>query len=68
MTSRRWTIPQAQQAWLTGFVAAWAECPEGADHWCGEPVDVALMLALEGREVLWSQLREYADAPERMLH
>ncbi|WP_295880529.1 histidine kinase [uncultured Thiohalocapsa sp.] len=46
----------AQHHWLGGFGAAWAECPAGAEGWCAQPLDVALMLALSGREQLLARV------------
>jgi hypothetical protein len=54
----------AQRHWLCGFGVAWAECPEVADGWCAQPVDVALMLALEGREQLLAQLCAHGLPPD----
>ena len=54
----------AQRLWLGGFGVAWAECPAGSDGWCAQPVDVALMLALEGREALLPQLCSRGLAPD----
>ena len=53
----------AQRFWLAGFGIAWAECPDGADGWCAQPPDVALMLALEGRKALLAQLCAHGVAP-----
>lgn len=59
----------AQRAWLGGFGAAWAECPDATDGWCDEDLDVALTLALKGRERLLQQLLEYGrERSERVLH
>ena len=53
----------AQRFWLAGFGIAWAECPAGADGWCAQPLDVALMLALQEREALLAQLCAHGFAP-----
>ena len=58
----------AQRDWLGGFSAAWAECPEGAGGWCADSVDVALMLALEGRGELLERLHAFERPPGRQLH
>lgn len=58
---------EAQHAWLTGFIAAWAECPgsvrrEGV-HWgvglCGRSIAAALEAALAGRAELLRQLEAF---------
>ena len=68
---------EAQREWLGGFGAAWVECPDDeavdsildGDGMGGEPVDVALARALEGRAELLAQLRlHHADEARRRLH
>jgi hypothetical protein len=55
----------AQRAWLGGFGAAWAECPQNSDEpWCDEEVDIALTMALDGREGLL-ECRELNGFPFR---
>lgn len=58
----------AQRHWLGGFGAAWAECPRGADCWCAQPLKVALMRALVGREALLEQLTARHCPPPALLH
>jgi hypothetical protein len=53
----------AQRHWLAGFSAAWDECPADSDGWCAQPLDVALMLALAGREALLAQVCRGEGAP-----
>ena len=48
--------PAAQRAWLGGFAAAWAECPEGAGGLCDLEPDEALSVALRGHPHLARQL------------
>ena len=49
--------PAAQRAWLGGFAAAWAECPEGAGGLCELEPDEALVVALRGQPELLGRLR-----------
>jgi hypothetical protein len=53
----------AQRHWLGGFSAAWTECPAEATGWCAQPLDVALMLALAGREALLARFCRGEGAP-----
>ena len=58
---------KAQHAWLTGFVAAWAECPESGQpkrvSWgvgpCGRSIAAALEAVLADRLELLRQLQAF---------
>jgi hypothetical protein len=58
---------EAQHAWLTGFIAAWAECPESVQRkrvsWgvgpCGRSIAAALEAVLADRLELLRQLQAF---------
>ncbi len=66
----------AQRAWLAGFDAAWAECPEATQRervrsetgLCGRTVTAALEVVLFGRTELLRQLQLFALPISTALH
>jgi hypothetical protein len=67
---------EAQRAWLDGFAAAWAECPEEAiveseqtgGGCCGKALGLVLSTVLRDRQALRRQTRAHSLPAFRWAH